>query len=197
MVEKSPIEEQTGTVMPSTWTVEDYEYLPDNGIRYEILDGELAMTPAPIADHQRLSRRLQYFLMQALEETGRAEVFDAPFDVQLDDTTIVQPDLVIVLAEHADQVSSRRLVGPPDVAVEILLTGTARHDRDTKMKLYLRFGKPWYWIVDPERQQLFEYRIENDRYVMAKALEATESFRPLPFTDVEIPLSRVFLSFRK
>ena len=121
-----------GRLFDTRWTVHDYELLPDDGKRYEILDGTLNVNAAPNTRHQRISRRLLYALYEAIEIPGQGEVFDAPFDVELDERTIVQPDLVIVLAEHSDRVTEKRLVGPPDVAIEILSISTAEHDRSSK-----------------------------------------------------------------
>ena len=187
-----PTKEDIGQVVPSTWTVEEYELLPDDGIRYEILEGELAMTPAPTTEHQRISRRLQFILYGALEQTGRAEVFNAPFDVQLDDASLVQPDLVVILEEHRDLLTERRLVGPPDVVVEILSISTARHDKTTKMRLYARFGVPSYWLVDPEQKRLLEYVLDEGSYRLSAVVEQEDSFCPRSFPGLEIPLTEVF-----
>ncbi len=93
------------------------------------------MNPAPTTIHQRVSRRLQQVLMQQLEEPGIAEVFDAPTDVILSETSVVQPDLAVVrIARKA--ASERGIEGPPDVVVEILSPGNSGHDELFKKMLY-------------------------------------------------------------
>lgn len=192
-----PTPEMVGTLVPSTWTVDEYEHLPNDGMRYEILDGELAMTPAPSTEHQRISRHLQFLLYRALELTGRAEVFDAPFDVELDRENLVQPDLVVVLAEHRDRLTPRRLVGPPDLAVEILSPSTAPQDLETKLRLYARFGVTGYWVVDPERRELVEYLLEGNAYRLVATARAGETFVPRVFPDLSIRLDELFAGPRR
>ncbi|MEO8605392.1 MAG: Uma2 family endonuclease [bacterium] len=138
-------------------TTEDYYDLPDDGLRYEILDGELEMSPSPSIDHQRVSRDLHRILQAHVEAHGLGEVFDAPCDVLLADTTIVVPDLVYVSLARAHIVTKRAVEGAPDLLVEILSPSSTRRDRHTKAALYARLGVPFYWIVDPQARTLEEY----------------------------------------
>ena len=131
------------------YTYRDYCSLPDDGRRYELIDGDLFVTPSPATFHQTVSRRLQYALMTILENTGIAFVFDAPCDVILSDTTVMQPDLAIVRMDRKEIVAKRGLEGPPDVVVEILSPSTQDRDRHIKRAAYSRFGIGEYWIVDP------------------------------------------------
>src|SRR5437867_6084606 len=90
---------------------EDYARMPDEGKRYEVLDGELYVTPAPSPLHQRLSKRLQRRLEDYFEARGLGEIFNAPIDVVLAQHDIVEPDLVIVA--EPDQISARAVEGVP------------------------------------------------------------------------------------
>src|SRR5689334_1183493 len=87
------------------FTYEDYCRLPDDGQRYELIDGEFYVTPAPTSMHQTVSRRLQHRLMLQLEDPGLAVVFDAPFDVILANTTVVQPDLCVIKTERKGMIA--------------------------------------------------------------------------------------------
>jgi len=188
-----PTREMVGILMPSTWTVDEFELLPEgDGIRYEILDGELVMSAAPATEHQRISRRLGYLLYQALELTGLAEVFNAPFDVELARDSVVEPDLVVIRSEHAERITRKRLVGPPDLVVEILSPSTAPRDLETKLRLYARHAIPSYWIVDPERRQVVEFVLDGECYRLSCTVEEDEVFAPRRFPELQIALVEIF-----
>lgn len=133
------------------WTYEDYARLPDNGWRYEVIRGELHMSPAPSVAHQQASIALAVALYNHVRERGLGRVFEAPIDVILPDrATPVQPDIVLVLAANLHIVQTANIRGTPDLVVEILSPSTAAHDRHTKYGLYAEAGVTEYWIIDPE-----------------------------------------------
>ncbi len=131
------------------WTVADYERLPDDGQRYELINGDLRMAPAPTPDHQAASLRLAHYLFTFVETAGHGRVFAAPIDVELGPTTIVQPDLIVILHGGAASITAQRIVGPPDLVVEVVSPGTASYDRREKRDLYAAAGVREYWIADP------------------------------------------------
>ena len=104
----------------------EYLELPNDGKRYEILDGDLYATPAPVTRHQRISKKLQTALILALEETGLGEVYDAPIDVLFDEHSIAQPDIIFIRAERLKIIGEKRIEGPPDLVVEIFSPSTRR-----------------------------------------------------------------------
>jgi len=133
-------------VMPRDgWTVDDLAELPDDGNRYEVLDGRLLVTPAPRPIHQRVSLRLAVVL-DAARPAG-AEVFCAPVDYRPTGTRSVQPDLLVV---RCDDVGERFVEEPPLLVVEILSPGTHRVDLTLKRRVYAEAGVPAYWVVDPD-----------------------------------------------
>ncbi|TVQ28103.1 MAG: Uma2 family endonuclease [Spirochaetaceae bacterium] len=143
-------------------TYDEYLHFPDDGRRHEIIDGEHYVSPAPSTDHQNVSRHIQYALYRQLEERGRAQVFNAPVDVELSPTDVVQPDLAVVLTEHSDRILRSRLRGAPDLVVEIASPSTAERDRTLKLALYARHRVPEYWIVDSEKRCVAQYRLQSD-----------------------------------
>jgi Uma2 family endonuclease len=178
---------------PAKLTYEDYLQLPDDGIRYEILDGELEMTPAPTTTHQRVSRNLHFVIHGYLQATGFGEILAAPTDVVLAPTTVVEPDLVYVAAERAGMITVRAIEGAPDLLVEILSPSTARRDRQRKAALYARLGVRFYWIVDPDARTLEEYeRTAQGSYRPGAVHTGPVTVRTACFPDLAIDLSRVW-----
>ena len=129
---------------------QDVQQLPDDGNRYEAIDGELYVTPAPSIRHQRIAKRLFLALVELLEKPGHGEVFFAPTGVEFPATEEgVQPDLLFVSHERTGILAEPWVQGAPDLVVEILSPTTAHRDRGVKRKLYERQGVSEYWIVDP------------------------------------------------
>ena len=134
---------------PVYWTADMVRALPDDGNRYEVVWGELLVTPAPRPWHQVVLARLQLKLGTYLDGHPTAYLLASPADISWGPDILVQPDLFVVpLAElrtlHWDRIKSLIL------AVEVLSPSTSRHDRFTKRKLYQQVGIPHYWVVDPE-----------------------------------------------
>src|SRR5438477_9120856 len=161
---------------------EDYAALPDDGKRYEIHEGELSVTPAPGTPHQAVSIRLASALHIHVSTHASGEVFAAPVDVILSDTTIVQPDIVFIAADRSSVVSTRGIEGAPTLVVEILSPWTTATDRRTKMRLYAFHRVPWYWIVDPVTRAIDVYRLTGSAYELAQRFEgdASAALEPLP-----------------
>lgn len=145
-------------------TYEDYLQFPDDGRRHEIIGGEHYVSPSPSAAHQDASRHIQFQLYRDIELRGLGRVYNAPMDLQLSEVDVVQPDLILILYEHRDRISSSRLLGAPDLVVEILSAATSKRDRSLKLKLYEGMGIGEYWVVDTDAHELTRYRLEGDAY---------------------------------
>lgn len=143
-------------------TYEEYALLPDDRNRHEIIDGDHYVSPAPLIYHQELAARLYELLRATFAATGRGRVLFAPVDVELSVADIVQPDLIVVLTERQSIVTQSRIVGAPDLLVEIVSPSSRRHDTVLKLELYRRAGVGEYWIVDPEARRLTVYARSPD-----------------------------------
>ena len=130
-------------------TYADYAALPDDGRRYEILAGELAVTPAPGRRHQEIVGELFSMLHGPVKARGLGQVFVSPFDVILDDTSVVRPDIVYVAIDRLAIVSERGVDGAPSLAVEVVSPSTRQRDREAKRELYARHGVPHFWDRRP------------------------------------------------
>jgi Uma2 family endonuclease len=173
-------------------TYEDLVNLPEDGKRYEILDGDLVVTASPITRHQRVSRNLEVAVHLHVRENGIGEVFDAPIDVLLDRHTIVVPDLVFVSTARSAIIQRHGIVGRPDLLVEILSPSTAERDRDTKAKLYARFGVDHYWIVDAENEVLQVHVRDDTSYRAPVIYRGREVVHPAPFPGFALDLGTVW-----
>jgi len=166
---------------------DDYVRLPDDGKRYEILDGELYVTPAPSPNHQRVSKRLQRKLEDYFEARGLGEVFDAPIDMILGRHDIAQPDILVVA--DPGQVSDRGIEGAPLLAVEVLSPSTRRQDRTVKARRYAALGIPHYWIVDPEARSIACHTLAGEAYRLAITVEGGAVLVPAEWPELSIALA--------
>jgi len=132
------------------WTYKEYAALPDDNNRYEVVNGVLYMSPAPSGSHQDAALEIASYLRSHIKLTGLGLVRIAPFDVELAPNVIVQPDVLVVLKENFDKVADNRIIGAPDLVVEVASPSTAIYDRHDKLVAYARAGVPEYWIVDPD-----------------------------------------------
>jgi Uma2 family endonuclease len=173
-------------------TYDDYASLPRDGRRYEILGGELAVTPAPSSRHQMVLRNLAWVLHGHVRVRGLGNVLFAPIDVILSTTTVVQPDLLFVRSGREVVVTERGIEGAPDLIVEILSPSSARQDRIVKGALYARHGVRHYWIVDPEARGIELYELEEEAYRLIAKAAGEEPFSPSLFPGLEIDLGEVW-----
>ena len=173
-------------------TYEDYCALPNDGRRYEILEGELAVTPSPNRAHQRVSRNFLFMLHTHVREWNLGEVFSAPFDVILEKTSVVVPDLLFVSRDRLGVVTDRGVEGAPDLIVEIVSPGTARRDRVEKAQLYARHGVPHYWLVDPDAHSIEAFELAGGQYRRTAHVAADVTFTPPLFPGLTISLSSLW-----
>jgi Uma2 family endonuclease len=171
-------------------TYDDYAAIPEDRQRHEIIDGEHWVNPAPTTRHQRVLLRLARRLAGQFETTDAGEVFVSPIDVQLSEHDIVQPDLVVILAARASIITETRILGVPDLVIEVLSPATSRHDRERKKPLYERAGVPEYWIVDPDARVLEQWVLDAGRYRLAG--EHREQVRFAGPAGIVVDLNRVW-----
>lgn len=145
------------------WTAEMVRALPDDGNRYEVVDGELLVTPAPTWDHQRIVRDLVLLLDPYIESQGLGEAMISPSDVELDTHGLVQPDVFVQGLVGGRPARGWNTGAPLLLVVEVLSPGTARADRTTKRRRYQRAGIPEYWIVDLDARVVERWRPGDDR----------------------------------
>ena len=173
------------------FTYHDYATAPEDK-RFELLDGELLMVPAPTTYHQRLSRRLFVRLEEFVTSRGLGEVFYAPCDVVLSDQDVVQPDLLFVSNERSHIITSDNIQGGPDLVVEILSPSTTDRDLGYKRTLYSRHGVGEYWVVDPETRTVEVLSASRGEFTTIAKYAADEELGSATFEGLLIRLAEVF-----
>jgi Uma2 family endonuclease len=141
---------------PSYYTADMVRELPDDGNRYEVVYGELLVTPAPRLGHQELAGRLYRHLGDYLRREPVGHVLFSPADISWDPSTLVQPDLFVAALDEVRTMTWAK-VQTLVLVVEILSPTTARYDRFTKRKRYQEAGVPAYWIVDEEARAVEQW----------------------------------------
>jgi Uma2 family endonuclease len=150
--------------LQGSWTYDDYAALPYDGNRYEIVNGVLLMTPAPTPEHQSIATHIAYYLFPHIDLAGIGKLFTAPIDVDLGPKNVYQPDLVVVLNTHLDRVGEKKIIGAPDLVVEIASPSTAVYDRLNKYEKYARAGIAEYWIVNMKAKTVQVLVLEGGEY---------------------------------
>ena len=150
---------------PHLYTYADLLAMPDDGKRREIIAGELIVSPAPIADHQRVLLRLVLLLSSFARDSQAGELFVAPFDVIFGPNDVVEPDLLFIASDRGRVPGKQnKFEGPPDLVVEVISPSSRRIEFGTKKALYARADVPEYWIADSEHQTFFVHVLETDAY---------------------------------
>ena len=160
--------------MPATtrWTVEMVRALPDDGNRYEVIDGELFVTPSPALRHQDAVLAMASLVRPYVSAHGVGHVVVSPADVTFDDGSLVQPDVFVTPLVGARRPRDWSEVKALLLAVEVLSPSTARADRRVKLRLYQRQHVPEYWIVDVDARLVERWRPADERpEILAEHLE--------------------------
>ena len=175
------------------WTLADWEALPNDGNRYEIIDGVLYMTTAPHSFHQWIIRRLERFIGIPAEDAGLAYCFPAPVGVIMPGCDPVQPDYVVVLQSRTDLFRNGRIYGVPDLIIEVLSPGTRAYDERVKLAAYAAAGVPEYAMVDPETRQVRRHLLEAPgRYAAPVVADATDQIAFACLPDITFRVADLF-----
>jgi Uma2 family endonuclease len=170
---------------------EDYCLLPNDGKRYEIIDGELFVTPSLLRRHQLVLANLLYYLTDFVKKHNSGAVYPAPFDVVFSQYDVVEPDILYISKARASVITEKNVQGAPDLVVEVLSESTAKIDRTTKLKLYARYGVAEYWVIDPVTYSAEIYRLVPGGYELAAPLDSSQSLTSPLLPGFTLPLTRL------
>lgn len=175
------------------WTYRHWEALPDDGNRYEIIDGVVYVTTAPSSFHQWIVQQLVEYIGIPAKKQGLAFGFPSPIGVLMPGCDPVQPDYVVVLATRRAIIRERRIMDVPDLIVEILSPNNAAYDQEVKLEAYAAAGVPEYVIVDPRTRSLSHYRLaEPERYEPPQVIETIGTLVLDCLPTLSIPVAELF-----
>lgn len=161
---------------------------PDDQYRYEVIDGDLYMTPAPGWGHQLGLMKLSLLVGNWVYGQGLGYVVQAPVGVVLDEENGVQPDLIHISQQRSNIISERGVEGSPDLVVEVLSPSTAARDRGIKMRRYAAAGVPHYWLLDSLARAIEAYGLGEQGYELLGTFGPGTVFRPDLFPGLDIPI---------
>lgn len=174
------------------YTYEDYLKIPDDKGRYELVNGELLMTPSPIPNHQRISGKLEFVVRKFVTENNLGEVFYAPCDVYLDDENVVQPDLLFISKDRLNIIGDKNIQSAPNLVIEIISENSVYRDMVQKKRLYARFGVKEYWIVIPEEKEVEVYILKGEAYQLYKTYTKVDILESPSLKGLKIGLKEIF-----
>ncbi len=180
----------TRPTLPMTY--HEYALLPQDRNRYEVLEGELYMTPSPTRDHQVIVTVLGSILLQHVVAQGLGMVFVAPLDVVLTETNVLQPDILFLRTGRVPPRGAKNVTVAPDLVIEVVSPASVEQDREIKMQVYARHGVPHYWIVDPDARTLEMYALSGAAYGPPARCSGDATATMAVFPGLNIPLARLW-----
>ncbi len=176
------------------FSYEDLQHIPPDRNRYEIVDGDLLVTPAPNTLHQTIVLNLSSELLQHVRKHRLGRIFIAPYDVVFTSSTVLEPDLLFVSRPRLNIIGKKNLSGPPDLVVEVLSESTAQVDREIKSKQYALYGVPEFWLIDPEGKTVEILRLKEGGYELASRLVFGDTLTSPLFSGLSLPIASLWQS---
>jgi Uma2 family endonuclease len=171
-------------------TYDDLLATPEDGGRYEIIEGELFVSPSPNTEHQWASGDLFGEMRNHVRGNNLGVVLSAPIDVKLSEHNFVVPDIAFVSLDRVQIISKQYINGAPDLMVEIISPSSKRRDRVRKAALYAMASVREYWIVDPEMKTVDVFRLQSGRYERIPVVDGIARSEVL--AGFEIDVARLF-----
>jgi Uma2 family endonuclease len=180
--------------MSTKFTYDDLKLILPDRNRYEIVDGELFVTPTPRTLHQRIVGNIFAALHQYVRQHRLGEVFVAPYHVVFAPGTVLEPDVLFVSTSRLHYVGEDNLSGSPDLAVEVISESTRRLDREVKLKQYALHGVSEYWMVDPDGDSVEVFRLKAEGYELAERLGFGDTLTSPLFPGLKLAVASLWES---
>jgi len=174
------------------FSYEEYRALPETGPHYQLVDGDLLMSPAPNFRHQDISSRIVLALTLHAQTHSLGKVLYSPLDVIFSDDDVYQPDIVFISNARRSIIVPEGLRGTPDVCVEILSPSSRDLDLKTKRVMYARYGLPELWIVDPDTNTVQVFRLQEEPHRPAQSFSAADTLNTKTFPNLALKLEKIF-----
>lgn len=172
------------------WTYRDYYALNDDK-RYEVIEGELIMTPAPSFKHQDVSAKLGNLIFNHVNGKKLGKVVFSPIDVVLSDDIALQPDIVYISNKNTGIIKDAGVFGPPDMVIEVISPTSIYKDMHVKKSIYEKAGIKEYWLVFPDEKVIEIFSIEKGRYELAASTEKTGKIKS-NLLEIELDIKDAF-----
>src|SRR5438874_4488933 len=161
------------------------------GVRLELVNGEIAVSPSPVPDHSFIVLTLGRILGDHIEKYDLGQLF-TDVDTIFGEHDVRRPDLLFFRKDRLHLIGPKAMEGPPDLAVEVLSPGNIATDRRDKFKLYAAGKVNYYWIVDPMMRTIEAYRLSRGKYVGRVRGSGADVVLLLPFANLKIPLGKLW-----
>jgi Uma2 family endonuclease len=161
------------------------------GVRLELVDGEVAVSPSPIPEHSFVVMKLAKILGNHVDDNDLGELYQ-DVDTLLDDYNVRRPDVLFFSKGRLHLIGKKAMEGPPDLAVEVISPSSIEVDREDKFEQYRKAGVMHYWIIDPAERSVEGWSLQNRRYVATGRAVGTGLVRLPPFGDLEITIEKLW-----
>jgi Uma2 family endonuclease len=173
-------------------TFEQFRQFPIDGKRYELLRGEVHVTPTPATRHQAIVQNLAMGVGSHVIKNNLGEVYTAPLDVRLAEDTVLQPDLIFISNARAGIILEDWIAGAPDLVVEVSSPSTAAYDRASKLPLYAESGVSELWLIDSQAKTVEVLKLQGKKYFVDATLAGDQVLTSNLFPGWHLPLRDVF-----
>lgn len=173
-------------------TVHDYMGMPEGPPYYQLIDGELYMSPSPNWRHQEIAGKIYTRISNFLEKHDLGRVFIAPLDVCLTEINVYQPDVLFFTHKRKGILGERCIEGAPDFVVEVLSDSTAHLDKGHKRKIYARTGVRELWFVDPETNEIAVYDLKKSVDAATATYGGNDKFSSALFPGLKFSCAEIF-----
>lgn len=173
------------------YTVRDYELLPE-GSPYQLINGDLVMTPAPTTYHQIILMNLSNEIYNYVRKHKLGQVIVSPVDVYFSDVETYQPDIVFIRNENLKIIGEKRIEAAPDLIIEILSESTAYYDLKHKKNVYEKTGVKEYWIVDPMDKNIETYENVNKEFIKLQKANINDVIKSKVITGFALSAGEIF-----
>lgn len=175
-------------------TVVDFRELPDGPPYYQLIEGDLFMSPTPSFYHQEIVGNIHLIVGTHLMKQPSGKIIIAPSDVVLNDINVFEPDLYFISNERKSIITEQGVTGAPDLVIEVLSPGTAKYDRGVKRHIYARSGVREMWLVDPVKKEIAVYRFDAAIDKPVAVYSGRQKFSTPLLPKLQIAVTKVFAS---
>ena len=173
------------------YTDDDYMML-EEGAPFQLINYDLIMSPSPNPFHQAIAARLIHIILTFLEANNNNDYVASDVDVKFDDGNVFRPDIVFISETRKKEILTDRIIGAPDMVMEILSPSNAYYDLRHKKDLYEKFGVNEYIIIDPFAETAELYVLTNGVYILHQKVQKTESLQSILLPGLTFDLNKIF-----